>query len=60
MTPNNITLQPPKKDKDKSLWSSNWCLMRTHHNYPQNYQKFHLNRYQRAAQQIQIKSKKNL
>ena len=20
--------------KDKSLWSSQWCLIRTHHNYP--------------------------
>ena len=20
--------------KDESLWSSHWCLIRTHHNYP--------------------------
>ena len=20
--------------KDESLWSSQWCLIRTHHNYP--------------------------
>ena len=23
--------------KDESLWSSHWCLIRTHHNYPLNF-----------------------
>ena len=26
-----------KKKKDESLWSSPWCLIRTHHNYPLYY-----------------------
>ena len=26
----------PTLPKDESLWSSQWCLIRTHHNYPLN------------------------
>ena len=34
----NITTKP-NQDKDKSLRSSNWCLIATLHNYPFNQQK---------------------
>ena len=27
----------PTLIKDESLWSSHWCLIRTHHNYPLNF-----------------------